>query len=309
MGLNHKKLRVGIDPILTQIALGHTQPDLVGNVLFPRVDVTSRSGTVIEFGKEAFKKYELKRAPGSQYKTIDFGYAGKPVALTQEALSAKVPEEDMEEADKATGIKLSSEAVSNVLDIIELSQEIAQADKARDAAGYPAAHKVALTGSNKWTDAASTPVEDVNAGIKQVRVATGKRANTIVFSASAFDAIVNHADVKDRFKYTSSDSVTEEMLAKFFKVKKVVVGEAITIDDAGVPSDVWGNDVIIAYVPVKVTNTRSLSYGYTYHLKNHPQVKRAWFDETCDSYVHKVKDEWEVNQTSIESGYLIQNAV
>lgn len=41
-----------IDPVLTNIAQGFKQSNLVGNLLFPQVPVAMRAGKIISFGRE-----------------------------------------------------------------------------------------------------------------------------------------------------------------------------------------------------------------------------------------------------------------
>ena len=80
--LNTRTARV-IDPVLSGIAQGYRHAQRVGNVLFPRIDVTQRGGHVIEFGRESFFDYKARRAPGADAMNIQFGYEGKPYVLDQ----------------------------------------------------------------------------------------------------------------------------------------------------------------------------------------------------------------------------------
>ena len=54
-----------IDPILTEVAQGYKNADMVGMALFPYVPVAQRGGKIITFGKEAFRLYNTGRTPGS----------------------------------------------------------------------------------------------------------------------------------------------------------------------------------------------------------------------------------------------------
>ena len=53
-----------IDQILTTVARGYKNSAFVGMTLFPYVPVGQRGGRILKFGKEAFRLYETRRAPG-----------------------------------------------------------------------------------------------------------------------------------------------------------------------------------------------------------------------------------------------------
>ena len=54
-------LRV-VDPVLTNLAIGYTNADMVCDVLFPIVPVDKEGGKIPKFTKEAFKLYNTERA-------------------------------------------------------------------------------------------------------------------------------------------------------------------------------------------------------------------------------------------------------
>lgn len=305
MSMNQKQVRV-IDPILTTVAQGYENAELVGNKLFPAVPVSVAGGQIIAFGKESFKQYNLRRVPGTGTKRINFGYAGRPFALVQDALEVPVPREDMRDAAAVPGIDLGTEATSTGMDIATLAVEVEQAAVARNAANYDSNHKVDKAAA-KWTNNANNPTTDINVGREAVRASIGRYPNIIVLSATAFSAAQNNTNVKDNFKYTSADSITTQMLAKLWQVDEVVVGAAVTADDNDAFSDVWGNDVIIAYVPRKAASRRQPSYGYTYTMQGHPFVEQPYYDNNAKSWIYGVTYERTPVGAGMSAGYLIQN--
>jgi hypothetical protein len=78
--MNTSQARV-IDPILSTVARGYKNAELVGNLLFPFVPVGQRGGTIITFGREDFRLYNTARAPGAQTKRVQYGHSGAPFAL------------------------------------------------------------------------------------------------------------------------------------------------------------------------------------------------------------------------------------
>jgi hypothetical protein len=301
-----------IDPILTTVARGYSNNQFVGSILFPTVKVPTRGGTVIQFGKEGFMLYMTGRSPGQNTKRISFGYSGAPYKLEQHALEGVVPTETMQEANAVPGIDLGASTVNNVQDIIELRKEKAQADIARNPANYSASNKITLSGTSQWSDTSGTsdPVAIINAGREVIRQKIGKKANIAVIGAAVFTALTNHPKVIERMKYTGRDVATPELLAALFSLQQVIVGEAVFSDDAGNFADIWGRDVILAYVELGTVADRGKpSYGYTYQLDGYVQVEEPYYDRSSKSWIYPVTDELAPVMAGADAGYLITNAV
>jgi hypothetical protein len=311
MDMNASQARV-VDPILTNHSRGYTQAGFIGDELLPLVNMPTRAAKRIEFGREAFRRYKIIRAPGSEVARIQVGYEGKPVALIQRALGATTPLEHMDEAAEVPGIDLLTENVNTVLNVIQLDREISQAESARNAATYAATNKVALAGGDKWADAASKPDEQVNDSKEVIRKRTGRRPNVLALGATVASKLKVHPRVINRFatKAQASPVITDDMLAQFFDVPRVIVGDAIYDDDGGNSIDVWGGDAILAFVPAKgQAGMRVPAFGYTYRLNAHPFVEPARFERGIRSWQNDVFDEWSPELVGPDAGFLFQAAV
>ncbi len=306
MSMSISQVRV-IDPVLTEIAQGYRHAEHVGHALFPRVPVWVSGGQVLEFGRESFKLYQARRAPGSATKRIQFGYLGKSFALVQDALEGQVPREYLRDAARVPGVDLSRRSVNGVLRALSLTLENDQAQLATNAANYDADHKVTLSGTDQWSDGSSDPVATIDTGKEAIRSSVGIYPNTLLLSARAFNALKEHPKVLERFKYTSRDSITPEMIAALWDLEKVTVGKAVAFDDAGGVIDIWGNNAILAYVPTTPSGMEDPSFGYTYTMQNYPLVEKPYYENNAKSWVYPVTYERLPVLTGILSGYLIQN--
>lgn len=308
--MTNAQVRV-IDPILSSIARGYKNNELVGINLFPYVPVSQRGGKVLEFGKESFKLYATGRTPGANTKRVNFGHSGVSFALEQHALEGVVPFEHQEEAAQVPGIDMGQGAVASTQDIIALRLEKAQADIARNAANYAASNKVTLAGGDQWSSyAASTPGQDIRAAVEAIRTQTGKRPNVVMLGAAVFAQLQEHPLILDRTKYTSKDSITPDILAALWSVGRVVVGDAVYADDADAMHDVWGKDVVIAYTQIGTVANRGLpSYGYTYRLGGYPVVEQPYYDRNTKSWIYPVTDEVSPVMAGPLAGFLIKDAV
>lgn len=301
-----------IDPILSTVAQGYKNMELVGAALFPYVPVAQRGGKIISFGREDFALYSGARAPGANTKRVQFGYAAGNFALEQHALEGVVPFELMEEANVVPGIDLGRNAVFRVQNIINLRLEKAQADLATTAANYAAGNKnTALAGATLWSDAAaSDPIANIEAAKDAVRAQIGRYPNTMIIGAQVLKALRVHSKVIDRTKYTGRDVPTVELLAALFGVERVVVGGAVYSDATGAMVDVWGKNVVLAFTDISgVADFGLPSYGYTYRLNGAPVVESAYQDRNTKSWVYPVTDEVAPVIAGATAGFLISPAV
>jgi Phage major capsid protein E len=307
MNMSTSQVRV-IDPILTNHSRGYTQTGLIGDLVLPIVDMATRAAKRIEFDRSAFRRYKTRRAPGTNISLVSFGYEGKPVQLSQHALGAVTPVEHQEEADAGPGIDLLTTNVDTVLAVIATEKEIQQASAVRNPAAYAATNKVALIGGAKWSDPASDPAKAISDAKEVIRSRTGRRPNTLPLGAKVSAALKLHPKVLEKFKYTNSNVISDQMLAAYFDVAEVLIGDAIYDDDAGNTMDVWGNDAILCFKPVG-SNINIPSFGYTYRLRGYPMVKSAEYDRGINSYINDVFDEFSAEIVGPDAGFLFQNAV
>lgn len=302
-----------IDPILTEVARGYSQLALVGMLLFPRVPVRQRGGKIITFGKEDFMQFSnLQRAPGQNTKRVQFGYAGSPYALADYSLEGQVPIETQQEAEAVPGIDIAARTVVGVQNIIANRLEIAQATLATTAANYGASNKTTLSGTAQWSDFSGTsdPIADVEAAKEAIRSQTGHYPDKMVLGPLVFSKLKQHPKIVDRLKYTSSAVATEAILAALFDIPMVRVGRSVYASDAGVFSDTWGKDVVLAYTPIaSLASQGTPSYGYTYQLEGMPMVEEAYQDRNAKSWLYPVDDASAPVIAGSESGYVIKAAV
>lgn len=304
MTMNLAQTRV-VDPILTTHVRGYRVQEHVGHHLFPSVDVERAAGKVIEFGKEDFMLYNARRAPGGATKRLEFGYEGKPYALVQDSLESKIPREFSREAAATPGIDLGMRASNKCMNSLKLALEYEQATMATTASNYPAGSKEVLSGASQWSHAAAEPVGAIEAARQTIRRKCGLYPNVMVLGPKAYAGLKLNEQVIGRFANT--DIITPEMLAKLFEVDAVVEGKAVTADDQGVFSDVWGNCAVLAYAPKVPNGVEEPSFGYTYTLEGHPFVEVPYFEKNVKSWIYGVTYERAPVLAGVSAGYLFED--
>jgi hypothetical protein len=309
--MSNSQARV-VDPILTSIAQGYSQNDLVASALFPTVPVTQRGGKILQFGKESFMLFNGARSPGENTKRLRFGYLGSPYSLADYSLEGMVPAETEQEAMAVPGIDLAEQAINVVSSAMATWLEKASADLARTAANYGSNNKITLSSTSQWSDYSGTsdPIKDVEAAKNAVRSQIGKKPNTMIIGSAVMAYLRQHPKIVDRIKYTGRDVATAELLAALFGVERVLEGESIYATDAGVITDIWGKDVVLAYTNTGSAQSYGLpSYGYTYTLQGYPQVEEPYQDRSAKSWVYPVTRVEAPVMAAASAGFLFTNAV
>lgn len=306
---NLSDLRV-VDPILTEVARGYGSPNAkIASILFPVVQVGQRAGTILVFGPESFRLVNTARAPGANTKRIQLGYAKGKYSLVDHRLEGQVPIENEEEAQAVPGIDMGAMAVNTVQDVMANEREKLAADLARNPASYPTENKTALSGSSKWTDPNSNPAEDVNEAKEVIRKKIGKKPNVMTLGPRVLSALRNHPKILDRISVTVDRvPATIEQLQRLLEIERIVEGEATYYEDGGF-KDMWGLDAILAYTtPASMQQRGSPNYGYTYQLKDRPQVEEPYFGKNEQTWYYPVCDAYSPELVGATAGFLFQGA-
>lgn len=299
-----------VDPILTDIVRGFSQSAMIRKVLFPEVPVRARKGKVIKFGKEGFQAEPTSRAPGGKVNYITVGFDGEDYNLNNDGLGWKLPFEEIDEAKEVPKIDLVTEAMQVVVMKADLGEELRASVLATTAANFAAANVLAPASTDKWDQSTAKIFDQIRTGKEQVRAGIGRKPNTMVMGPKLFDVLQDNAAIRDQFKYTSSDSITLEMLAKYFQVDQVVIGEAVTLDPTDDSfADVWGSDCLLAYVNRAISSRREPSFGYTYKHKDSPAAGPERYDSDERSFKGDLYWEQKAMLTSDAAGYLIKGAL
>lgn len=317
-GMNITSVKAGYNAVLTTHAHGWTNDEFVGKYICPFVPVDTRTGSIVVFDDSAFERYDDNRAPGGPYNVMEAGYDSTPYKLNNKGLAFQVPEEEEEEAQQASIVYGRDIAQPALMQAESLNVEIEQAQMLTNTANYGSL-TTALTGTNRFDDPGSNPGELVRSYLS----ACTARPNVILAGQEVTDALCVNPVVKAQFHPTSPAAIDDEMLAKFFGVRKYITGRARWRNPAtNVKEYIWGKNLIAAHVnpraidsgmlpsaPVAGMNRRSPSAFYTYVYKGHPRISNPFWDELHDSWFYKIK--WERNHyaTGMESAYLLQTCV
>lgn len=294
--MNLSQSRLGINPILTKLFLGMGQGVMTAKDLFPALPMSMRGMTLPKMGTERLRKYDLARAPGADTRRVDIHWQGVTYSVIQKAVDIPIPRENIDEASNASkvmsitaNLDMSKTAMMTAMSVLDLDYELDAAAIATLPATYAAGNVLALAGATKWSTATGLPLTDIDTAFQVVRQKIGRNPNTYHISAVAFNSMKRNPQVLNAMSVTSAKILTAELLATLIGVRKVVVGDAVWENGAGVVSDVWGNNAILAYVPDIGEGSMDLgqpAFGTTNILEGHPFVETPYYEPTSKTWVY-----------------------
>ncbi len=241
--------QVHVDAILTNVSVAYmqSQENFIASRVFPIVPVEKQSDKFFTYTKndwfrdEAMRRGDATESAGGGYNLSTDSYAADVWAFhkdvgDQTRANADAPiNVDREAAEFVTSrllLKMETEFVSNYF-----TSGVWGTDE---------------TPSNLWSDyTSSDPINDIEDGKASILGTTGFEPNTLVLGYEVFKALKNHPDLVDRIKYTSSSTITNEMMARIFEVDRVLVAKAVKATNNEGGSEAYsfthGNDALLTY--------------------------------------------------------------
>lgn len=259
---NLKALRVQ-DPVLTELAQGYHNLELVGETLMPTVEIEKEAGKIPKFGRLAFRLPSTVRGLRGSSNRLD------PEDIT--AIDVNLEEHDVEYAidyreENEAIFSLRQFALNTTQDVIALGREKEVATLALDESKYDAGNKITLSGSSKITDKSADIFGMFDTGIRAVKRAIGRKPNVCVIAGDVWAALKDHPVVIEKLKYSQVAIITPEVFAKLIGIDTVKIGEAVYEENSQL-KDIWSDAIVLAYVAARSSERKGTvyepSYGYT----------------------------------------------
>jgi len=227
--------QVHVNAPLTNISIAYIQSasDFIADKVFPIVPVDKKTDIYWLYTKSYWFKNEAKlRAPGTESAGSGYNVDSTNIySCDVYAMHHDIPDQVRSNADP--GIDVERDAtlfVTQRLLILReqlfISQFMNSGVFNNDYAGVstvPSANQFI-----QWDDYAnSDPISDIRHGRIAIKQQTGFRPNTLVVSEDVFEALRNHPDIVDRYKYTSAQVITADMIARLFEVDRFLIAGAV----------------------------------------------------------------------------------
>lgn len=310
-----------VDPVLTNLAIGYQNAELVAHHLLPFASVDKEAGILPKFGNDDFLIHKTERAlrADSNRGDLDTPSSDKFV-LTEHDLEFAV--DDREEANSLFSAR--RRAMVRAVNGIRHRHEKMVADLVQNAANYAASNKIALSGSSSFAHANGDPEGIVDDAKAAVSAGIVKDPNTLVIAYNVWRKLKRHPQLKAILSDTRSRLVQMADLREIFEIPNIVVGKPMWKNaTTGAVSRIWANSMVLAYVPEAMTVTPDAggvvdpgsmqdigeaAFGYTFRKSGMPQmdVRRA---PNGKMDLVRNTDLFAPYLVGVGAGYLIQDAL
>jgi hypothetical protein len=267
---------VHVDAILTNISVAYLQKqdNFIADKVFPIVPVDKKSDKFFVYTKndwfrdEAQRRADATESAGSGYNLSTGTYSAEVYAFhkdvgDQTVANADAPLNPLREATEfVTQRLLLRRELQFVSDFFTTG---VWADDVTGVAGSPSSGE-----TKQWSDyTSSDPIDDIEEAKSEILSNTGMEPNTLVLGYEVFRQLKNHPDLVDRIKYTSSQTITQDMLARMFDLDRVLVAKAVKATNKEGASEAYsyayGKAALLAHVaPNPGLMTPSAGYHFSW---------------------------------------------
>lgn len=321
-------------PHLTNLSIAYIQDQLrfIATKFAPIVPTATQAAKYATFSKADFMRDEAqRREPGKESAGISFGeskdsYSCELYAvhydITRDMRVARRSISEGEDQIRQLAMRLVTNKLLLKMEKAFATNLFATGKWTDEKAGQAAADATHVAFWNDKTN--GTPVDDILAAATRISLATGYRPNTLVLQRQVFDVVRRHPQVVDQFKYTSSASITSEMLANLLELERVLIAEAVvnnaveTVTNTPTMAFVHGKHALLAYVnpdsaPQKEMPSAAYTFGWTDMVEGAPAAGIAISELPRDpkTQVDRIEGEsaWDMKLTGADLGAFFKDVI
>lgn len=301
------------DQALENVSVAYKNGDLIAQDLCPMVPVNHESNKYYVYSKDQLVVPETSRAAGAEANTAGFSLSTASYHLQEHALKDFITDRARANADPA--LNLEVDATEHLTNLILMRQELELA--ALVSTGLAWANTTSLTSTFAWNQntTLSNPILFADSAASTVIQQSGMIPNVCVINDPTFRAIKEHVSMVDRIKYTSAESIGEDLIARLFSVKQLLVGRGIYntggegLADATSNSWIWTDVAWFGYVEKNPGLKKpSALYNFTMKAGNPVKVLR-WREDNLEADAVQVSKLFQQQVPMSAAGYLVVNTV
>jgi hypothetical protein len=312
-----------IDVVLTNISVAWPNEGMVGEQLFPTVQVRKQSDKYYIFGREAWgvEPGGDFRAPGSIANEIPGLSQSLDTYFAQEH-SLQIPVTDEERENVDSPLAPDRDGTELVTSKVLLGREILMHTMVTTTSNFATGYSVTLSGTSQFSDYTnSDPIGVIKTGKRKIHSGLFLEPNTAVIPYEVMSVMEDHPDFIDRIKYSERGVLTADIIASILGIQKVIVpgmgynsanpGQAMSL------GYLWGKDILLAYVPPRAgLRTPAFAYEFVWGYGGaRAQVVERWREEQRKSDLIRVSRRYDLKMVALDAssksiaGYVIKAAV
>lgn len=212
------------DSRLTPIALGFKNAGFIADMVAPRMD----TGGTAEFKWTEYNKEDTFNIPDTMVgrkgkpNQVEFGAKQHNDAVVDYGLSDAVPYDDVLKAQTHPAFDPEGRATMKLSELVSLDREKRVADIAMNSATYN--HSEVITGTDKWTDPASKPIQQLIDAMKTPLVTP----NTLILGRDEAWALRQNPQIIKAYNGTLGDEglVPLNFIREMLGLSEILIGES-----------------------------------------------------------------------------------
>lgn len=291
---------VHVNRPLTNIAVAYMQDAkaFVADNVFPNVPVSKQSDAYFTYDREDWNRDEMKdRAPATESAGGSYKIGNEAYYARVKGFHKDIPDQVVDNTDNPINHDRDTTNFVTFKALLHREMTWATSYFALSIWQFNVAGNATATGAgtfdpehasnNKllfWSDATSTPIEDVRAACTTVQKRTGYRPNKLVMGRPVYDKLLDHPDIiarLDRGQTTGPARANRESLAALFELDEIVVMEAIynAAKDGGAENNdfIGGKSALLVYAapnPGLLVPSAGYTFSWTGRVGNSNQGLR-----------------------------------
>lgn len=268
--VRHNQLK---SKILTSIAHGYSQAELIGTKVLPIVTDTQKNLEVPIYGADSFVSVNTQRAAGAPpAQGYSKAVTTKAITLLEYSYEEFIDRLETEDGDTFNQKKAKSR---NALQKILNGQEINIAAKVNDYASYGSGNKETLTSTDQWTHADSDPVAQILDAKNSIEKQLGVTPNTLTLGADSWNALLKNVKLKAQITDARIGMITFDTIKQLLDIPQIYIGKAIDQVN-GTNSFIWTDNAVLSYTtPNRNPNKYDPSFGFTFQRKGAPYITES----------------------------------
>lgn len=299
---------------LEQVSMAYRNTGLISDRLATSVPVQHEADQYYVYSQDSLILPETLRAMGAAANRASFSLSLATYQLQEHALGDLVPDRKRRNSDKA--INLDVDTTEYLTEKILMRRELAVSDLVGTRANW--SNITSLTSTFAWSQntTLSNPIQFVDSAATVIARGTGKLPNVVALDFRTFQAAKEHTNLTDRIKFTSSDSVSEQLMAKLFNVDEVLVARGIrNTSEEGLETTtgmnfMWTDGAFVAYVEKSPGLKRpSALLTFTQTEGGNPYKVKKWRDDERDGDVIEVSTLFQTQSPASLCAYFIADTV
>ena len=251
---------------LVDLCVAYTpdEDDYIRNLFFPRKPVQHDTDKIRVIDKaEQLRLYDLDMAPNAVAPSIEYR-VGANLTYQCQPYSGRAPVNSYEIANADAALQHELRQTRKVLTAMGIRMEYAALQTLRDTSVMTSNETLSVGAGNRWDNfgsSSSTPIEDLQASVSQVRIKTGRSRKKgrikVAMHEFVWMSLMQHPNVIQRAIFTGGPGaqLTEAILAGWLGIQAadiVVTAAQYTSSAQGAATTTYssfiGPDVIVAFV-------------------------------------------------------------